>query len=147
MKRHQRASVFLKRVSQTRKNLEGSVTRNSTETVESSGLAFALGRASGLELAEGLVWGRGKWLRAVALLLCHQQRSVSTSRRRGGSSSRRGRRVYRRPTGRVSPGHWAVQELKVLGGLPTLPGHRAPTTKHKGGPPSLLLVGKTLLKN
>lgn len=34
---------------------------------ESSRSAFALGRAGGLELAEGLVWGQGKCLSVVAI--------------------------------------------------------------------------------
>lgn len=50
--------VFMIRVGQTRKDLEGSATQNSTEMAESRGLAFAPGRASGLGPAGGLVW---KW--------------------------------------------------------------------------------------
>lgn len=52
--------VFMIRVGQTRKDLEGSATQNSTETAESRGLAFAPGRASSLGPAEGLVWKWGR---------------------------------------------------------------------------------------
>lgn len=48
-------------VSQTKKNLEGSVTQKlHKETIGSSRLAFALGRAGGLELVERQVWGWDK---------------------------------------------------------------------------------------
>ena len=49
-------SLFMIRVGQARKDPEGPETQNSTETAESRGLAFAPGRASGLEPAEVLVW-------------------------------------------------------------------------------------------
>lgn len=60
-KRHESTSVFLIHINQTKKNLEGSVTQElHRETVQPSRLASALGRASGLELVEGLVWERGQ---------------------------------------------------------------------------------------
>lgn len=53
-------SLFMICVGQARKDPEGPETQNSTETAESRGLAFAPGRASGLELAEVLVWRWGQ---------------------------------------------------------------------------------------
>ena len=47
-------------VGQARKDPEGPETQNFRETVASRGLAFAPGRASGLEPAEVLVWRWGR---------------------------------------------------------------------------------------
>ena len=56
MNQCQRASAFLARVSQTKKDLAGPVTQKlHKETVQPSRLAFALGRARGGLLVEGLV--------------------------------------------------------------------------------------------
>lgn len=94
----------------------GAVTQElQEETAQSSGLTSALGRASGLELVKGLVWGRGKRLRVVAF--CYVTRKDASPKADSKEVAQASQRLV--PTTLPQAGSHGdagnLQELRTLG--------------------------------